>query len=152
MKPATGHHIDLAKINLAFSIAEAAFYKKKDLSGKPYFGHLDRIAQKVDTVDQKVIAYLHDLVEDFPEAYSVEELRHLFRDHITDSILLLTHRKEERYGEYIEKIMNSGNQDAIAVKIADLEDNMDLTRLNEINEKDISRLKKYHAAWSSLKT
>jgi hypothetical protein len=63
---------------------------------------------------------------------------------------LLTHKKGETYEEYIREI--SWDENAIRIKLADLKDNSDITRLKGISEKDIARMAKYHKAYTYLKS
>ena len=64
----------------------------------------------------------------------------------------LTKDPKEEYEAYIDKVgAFSGGMVCKAVKLADLEDNMNLTRLKRpLNEKDIERVKKYHKAFLKL--
>ena len=48
-----------------------------------------------------------------------------------------------RVAKYIDRIVNSKNINAIEVKLHDLENNMDITRLKSIEQKDIDRIRKY---------
>jgi len=76
-------------------------------------------------------------------------LRHLFSKNIVDTIVLLTKKKEEDYMEYINRISESSW--ATKIKLADLKDNMDITRLDEIGSQDFHRLQKYLSAYKILK-
>ncbi|MCP4569997.1 MAG: hypothetical protein GY841_20645 [FCB group bacterium] len=68
-----------------------------------------------------------------------------------EALQLLTRDKQDSYEKYIDKIARSGNIIAIKVKLADLKDNMDITRLpNELTGKDIDRLIKYLTAFKVL--
>lgn len=133
----------------AFLIASRAFEGKLDKAGKPYFYHLQRVARKQQSATAKCVAYLHDLLEDCPE-WTVQGLRHEgFSYEVINAIELLTHRPGIDYTDYINLIKT--DPIAVSVKIADLRDNMDLTRLPELTDKDIDRIKKYHAAYVELK-
>lgn len=134
---------------LAFEIAKKSFYEKKDKGGKPYFNHLVRVAENFKEDDFLYsIAMLHDLLEDCKE-WNEKSLRCLFKDSIVDTIVLLTRKKNQDYFEYINAISESSW--ATKIKLADLKDNMDITRLNEVTEKDIERLNKYIKAYKILK-
>lgn len=141
---------------IALNIAETAFAGKKDLAGKPYIEHLKRVSENAknyfkgeDYYEQlEVIALLHDLLEDCPQ-WSKQHLQAIFKDIlIIDAIERLTKKPEANYEQYIQNIAN--NRYARAVKLADLKDNMDTTRLSELTEKDIERLKKYHKSYIYL--
>jgi len=134
---------------LAFEIAKNAFENKVDKGGKPYFEHLLRVAEpfKDDSLLYP-IAMLHDLLEDCPE-WNENSLRHLFSKNIVDTIVILTKGKNEDYFDYIDRINQSSW--ATKVKLADLKDNMNITRLESLEEKDFQRLQKYLKAYKKLK-
>lgn len=131
----------------AETIVYNAFMHKKDKAGKPYIGHLHRVRDRVDTKQLKIIALLHNLIEDCPE-WTEEKLLDMFPSVIVETVVCLTHRKGESYLEYISRIMN--NDLAVQVKMADLEDNMDIRRLDSIEDSDIVRLRKYHFSYNRL--
>ena len=92
-------------------------------------------------------AVLHDVVEDTD--WTIERLRgEGFPDEVLEAVECLTHRDGENYEEFIRRVQ--GNRIAQQVKIADLEDNMNIQRINQISAKDLERLEKYHRAWSLL--
>ena len=111
----------------------------------------------MSTDEEKIVAFLHDLLEDTD--YPEDKLRKEFGDRIADAVSLLTHREkldEEGYIDYIRKLKDSGNSLAIAVKIADLTNNSDYTRLGvncpeDLADEDYRRYKKYQNALSILK-
>ena len=72
-----------------------------------------------------------------------------FSKDIVDAIISVTRNQDEDYFDFIQR--SKENSIGRIVKIYDLEDNMDVTRLNELTEKDIERLKKYHRAYNILK-
>ena len=134
-------------IQLAQKIVQEAFADKKDKAGEPYINHLLRVSAKCQTEELKTIALLHDLLEDCPQ-WNEQMLREFFRHSIVDSVVALTHKPNQTYFDYINQILE--NESAIIVKFSDLEDNMDITRLKKITDKDIERLKKYHKTWLEL--
>ncbi|HAO62150.1 MAG TPA: hypothetical protein DCQ90_09710 [Erysipelotrichaceae bacterium] len=88
-------------------------------------------------------ALLHDIMEDCnvkPE----ELLAMNFPKDVVDALILLTHQENEPYEEYISRILK--NELACKVKLADLEDNMNLERLPVVEEKDLKRLRRYQKA------
>lgn len=134
------------QIELAQKIVERAFKDKTDKSGKPYIGHINRVSSNFkDTI--KISAILHDLLEDCPH-WTEDALRNLFTNREVDIVVTLTKLKKESYEDYIERV--SQDYWAKQIKIKDLEDNMNITRLNELTDKDIERLKKYHKAYLKL--
>lgn len=132
---------------LALKIVTKAFENKTDKGGKPYIEHLKRVSAKLPDYgsgDLKMIGLLHDLLEDCPE-WTEGALRCLFDDLIVDKVVILTKLKSENYEDYIERVRK--DYWSALVKQADLEDNMDLTRLPEITQKDFERIMKYHKAY-----
>jgi (p)ppGpp synthase/HD superfamily hydrolase len=145
----------MEKENLAYQIACRAFVAKKDKGGKPYIEHLkfvknnaEKYYEKNQTEYLNCVAILHDLIEDCPE-WKHTHIQAIFETPaITDAIYLLTKSSNMPYEEYISNI--KPNALARAVKLADLEHNMNLTRLKEITDKDLERVKKYHKAYNFL--
>lgn len=131
----------------ALAIALRAHQGQKDKAGAPYILHPLRVMLRMETELEMIAAVLHDVVED--SGLTVEDLR---REGIPEAALVavehLTRRKEESYEEFIERV----KQNAIAckVKLADLEDNMDIRRLEHLEVKDTQRLDKYLRAWRDL--
>lgn len=135
------------EISKANDIVREAFKNKTDLGGFPYIYHLYRVADKVKD-KHKPIALLHDLLEDCPE-WTYQRLLMYFDRWIVDEVAILTKLTEESYEDYIERVKTSPI--AIKVKIADLEDNMNLTRIPyTLTEREIKRFKKYHKTWLEL--
>jgi (p)ppGpp synthase/HD superfamily hydrolase len=133
---------------LAFQIAKIAFEEKIDKGGKPYFNHLVRVAEKFKEDDFLYpIAMLHDLLEDCSE-WNVKSLGCLFSENIVKTIELLTRKSGQDYFDYINEINQSSW--ATKIKLADLKDNMDITRLKTITDKDFERLGKYLKAYKIL--
>ena len=133
----------------AISIATAAHEGQFDKGGKPYILHPLYIMNELMFDTQlATIAVLHDVVED--SSYSFDELViDGFSDRVLAALILLTHDNHEDYlHDYIPKVCT--NYDAIRVKRKDLEHNSDITRLKEIDDKDIGRIKKYHTALKLL--
>ena len=140
-------------------LAREHFAGRTDKAGADYFrGHLCSVAALVESPEEKTTAYLHDILEDTD--YPEEELRKEFGNQIVDAILMVTHKghlDEEGYLDYIRKLKKSGNQLAIAVKIADLTNNSDYTRMgasspDELPEKDRKRWEKYQKSLEILKS
>lgn len=131
------------KTKLAMKICFDVHCGQVDKSGTPYVFHPFHIAEQMKNETTTVVALLHDVVED--SAVTFEDIaKYGFGDIVVDALRLLTRSKDERYFDYIEKIKK--NEIAKAVKLADLSHNSDLSRLNEICEKDIARAEKYKRA------
>lgn len=131
----------------AFQIVSEAFAGKTDKAGKPYIEHLIRVAGYMGSDELKTIALLHDLLEDCPE-WTEEKLDKIFSRRVVMSVVDLT-RGKESYEAYIDRVIE--NPWARLVKMYDLIDNMDVTRLSELTDKDIERLRKYHKAYMRVK-
>lgn len=138
-------------MNLAIAIALTAegFKNKTDKSGEPYILHCLRVMNNLHTKDKELqsIAVMHDVVEDgIVTQYQLADLG--FSDRVLQAIYLLTHRKGEEYDNYIKQV--AFNKDAILVKLADLKDNSDITRLKGLTKADLDRAEKYHRAYTYL--
>ena len=124
----------------AKSIAYIAHAGQKDKAGNPYIDHPRTVASKMDTDEEKAVAWLHDVVED--TEWTLDDLKtEDFPESVLEAVELLTHGKNKPYMEYILRIKN--NPLARKVKIADLSHNVDLSRLPEVTMKDIMRCRKY---------
>ena len=94
-------------------------------------------------------AVLNQVVEDC-EGWSLERLRgEGFSEVVVEAVDCLTSREGETYDEFLKRVEN--NPIAIQVKIADLEDNMDVRRIERLGERDLARIDKYLNVWHSLK-
>jgi (p)ppGpp synthase/HD superfamily hydrolase len=94
----------------------------------------------VSTIQQKIVAVLHDVLEDTNT--TVDELYELGCDNdIVEAILALTKLKGESRTEAAKRTLQ--NPIARVVKIADINDNMDLSRIHSPTDKDFERIKEY---------
>lgn len=133
----------------AIAIAADAHQAQVDKVGRPYILHPIRMMMQAQSESEQILALLHDLVEDCPE-WSFDRLAaEGFTPDILAALDCVTARKGETYDEFVDRVLT--NPIAIKVKLLDLEDNMTLTRLPELTEKDIARLEKYHRAYRRLK-
>lgn len=131
----------------AIEIATAAHEGQTDSAGKPYIGHITRVMQAGRTIEERMTGVLHDIVEDTHWTFT-DLLREGIPANVVDAVRCLTKLENESYEHFIERVKT--NPVAIAVKLNDLRDNMDITRLPAITDKDIERLRKYHRAYSEL--
>lgn len=111
--------------NLAIQVAYKAHSGQTDPCGIPYIFHPYHLAEQMDSETAVCAALLHDVLED--TTVSEDELRQQFGDEITDAVVLLTHRDEDIYEDYLKRIKE--NPIALAVKKADLAHNTDESRL-----------------------
>jgi (p)ppGpp synthase/HD superfamily hydrolase len=138
----------MSTLDRAIEIAAAAHAGQKNKDGDPYILHPIRIMMRVDGMKAKMAGILHDVVED--TSCTLDQLRaEGFPEDVLAAVDALTHREGEDYFEYVAR----AGADPIArrVKLADLEDNMNVMRLAEVRDKDLERVRKYHKAWISLK-
>lgn len=115
-------------IETALSIAISAHHGQKDKCGDPYILHPLHVMDCVDTEDEKVVAVLHDVVED--TAISLDWLIGKGLNVVqAEALQLLTHEKGVPYKEYIKAL--SLNKIAKQVKIADLSHNTNPIRVDK---------------------
>lgn len=134
----------------AHQMASQAHQGQLDQGGHPYILHLEAVANLVTTVEEKVVAILHDIVED--TKVTLEELRKDFDETIITAVDAMTKREAtEIFIDYLKRA--KANPIARNVKIADMIHNSDLTRLPfPPREEDLQREEKYQVAieWMSL--
>ena len=133
----------------ARAFAEALHRGDTDKAGAPYIGHLERVAAGTDTDEAKVVAWLHDSMEDHPESVTFETLAGMFGEETAGAVRCMTHRAGETYDAYIDRVKT--DPVARAVKISDLTDNSNLDRLPRITPADLERKEKYNRALRKLR-
>jgi len=124
----------------AIDLAHQAHAQQVDKGGQPYINHPLRVMAKMETLQEKIVAVLHDVVED--SDLTLEDLLvQGFPADIVDSIAALTKIAGEEYETYLQRVME--NAIALRVKIADMTDNLDISRIPHPTAKDWQRLNKY---------
>ena len=137
----------MATVEDAISIAALAHKGQRDKAGAPYLLHPLRMMMRMNSEAAMMAAVLHDVVEDTD--WTLERLREKgFSAEVLEAVDCLTHREGESYQEFVERVR--ANPLARQVKIADLEDNMNIQRMGRLGAKDLERLEKYHRAWCVL--
>lgn len=134
-------------LSKAISIVAKAFEDKFDKGGQPLILHCLRVMNGVDQNDEELmcIAVMHDLLEECPE-YVVHDLEMQgFSTRVFRAVRTLTRDADETYDDYISRV--ALNTDAKKVKLADLRDNMNLTRVKDVSKVPIKR---YHKAYTFL--
>ena len=135
------------QIQLAQQICQEAHDGQVDKAGKPYYLHPFAVADMCETEEEKVVAYLHDVLED--SEYDEMYLRMCgFSEKVVEAVKTLTKDLDEDYMQYIDRI--SQNKLATSVKLADLSHNMDIDRIDHPVEADYARVEKYRAAMKRL--
>jgi (p)ppGpp synthase/HD superfamily hydrolase len=133
----------------AIALAAQAHRGQVDKAGQPYVLHLLRVMFRVETEQERIVAVLHDLVED--TGYTFDDLRALgYPAEIVEALDCVTRRPEESYEQFVDRA--AVNPIARRVKLADLEDNMDIRRYTSLTERDLARLQRYLRAWQRLKS
>jgi len=158
---------DFKKLELkVINIIDKYFKDKKDKGGNDYIKHLYAVYDAIEDESYKevldddsslgiyyqkasIVALLHDIFEDTD--CTEEELREIgCDDEIIEAIKSVTRRKDEQYYfDFIERVRK--NDIGRLVKIYDLENNMDIRRLNKLGDYELKRLKKYWYCWKYLK-
>ena len=134
-------------LDKAIQCAVKAHAGQKDKAGAPYILHPLRIMMKMDSQAGMIAAMLHDVVED--SSVTLSDLRaEGFSEEVIAAVDHLTRREGEAYEIFINRLRH--NPLAVKVKLADLEDNMDIRRIENVTERDIERMQKYQAAREKL--
>lgn len=135
-------------IELSLEIALSAYKGQKDKAGETYILHPLRIMAKMGSKEEKSVALLHDVIED-SEYCASDLINKGVPKNVVDAVLALTKTKGESYELFIERVLK--NSLASKIKVADIEDNINVLRLKSLNDKDLERIAKYHKAWNKLK-
>jgi len=146
----------MSNLEHAIAIAATVHEGQADEAGAPYILHPLRLMMRMTCETSRITAVLHDAIEDSrkhpPERrWTFDRLRESgFSEDVLRALDGVTDRKEqgESYEEFVQRA--GSNPISRAVKIADLEDNMNLLRLGNIRPKDLERLAKYHRSWLTL--
>jgi len=136
------------QLNRAIEIAVSAHEGQLDTNnGRPYIEHPFRVMSAGQTLQEKIVGVLHDVVEDTP--WTLEQLTEEgFSKEVIDGIDAMTRRDNESYDDYLLRVQV--NPLATRVKLNDLTDNMDIRRWNEIPYHELARLQKYLKAYKQL--
>lgn len=127
----------------AMKLCFTAHKDQTDKSGLPYVFHPFHLAEQMPDELTTVAALLHDVVED--TAYTFADLREMgFPAAVLEALALLTHDDGTPYLDYVARLKS--NPIARAVKLADLRHNSDLTRLDHVDARALSRVEKYRKA------
>lgn len=122
---------------------------QRDKMGCAYFQHPMRVAMRCATDDQKCVALLHDIIED-TDATPEWLLSEGFPEYIVEAILAVTKRAGENYDDFVARAKL--NPIGRVVKIHDLEDNLDVMRLDEVSPEMAARFTKYLKALRFLRS
>ena len=139
----------MSTLERAIEIAREAHQGQVDRAGVEYIGHAMRVMEAGRTLEEKLVGVLHDVVEDSVE-WSFERLEQEgFAPEIIEALRCVTKLSaDEPYDRFIARVKK--NRLAVAVKLNDLSDNMDIRRLPYLSDKDVKRLKRYLKAYKQL--
>lgn len=133
----------------AIQLAVEAHEGDTDTAGATYIRHPLRLMEQMDTEQERIVAVLHDVVEDSEK--DLEEIEEKFGREVRDAVDALTKDQDDDVDyldEYIPEI--ASNPLARKVKRADLRDNLDVTRLTEVDEDMLDNIQKYHKSLQYL--
>lgn len=137
----------MSDLEKAINIAIKAHSGQVDKAGQPYILHPLRVMFRFETEVEMIVAVMHDVIED--SDFTSQDLAKLgFSDAVLKALDCLTKRSNEDYDSFILRV--SQNDLARKVKMEDIKDNLNLTRLDNVAAKDLQRLKKYHCALKVL--
>lgn len=151
---AIGIPFDDPMVSKAYELAVDAHAGQVDKAGENYIGHPLAVTRSMSSVAPNrgllvTVALLHDVVVDTP--ITIDELRDEFGDDVADTVSLLTRPRGVTYAEYIQRVADSGDDVAIRVKIADLTQDMNVSRLPKVTEEDKNRVRqRYLPAYAKL--
>lgn len=132
----------------AIAIAAKAHQGQVDKAGNPYLTHPLFVMENVNSIQEKIVAVLHDAVED--SELTFDELRSEgFPEVLVLAIGAITKIEGEAYVAYLERVM--ANPIALQVKIADVTHNLDIRRISNPTEADFQRIAKYKKVLSQLR-
>lgn len=127
----------------AIKLAQKYHKGQFDKGGNPYIEHPLRVMEGVESINEKVLAVLHDVLEDCDVSRD-KLINDGIPEYLVEKLEILCKGTNEKYFDYIDRI--KVDQLTINVKLSDLEDNMNLKRLKEVTDKDMKRLEKYQKA------
>jgi (p)ppGpp synthase/HD superfamily hydrolase len=133
----------MATLERAIAIAAKAHEGQVDKAGAPYILHPLRVMFRVAATEERIAAVLHDVIEDTD--ITLEMLKaEGFPGTVLRAIDSLTRRPGENYEAFVARA--AADPIGRAVKLADLEDNSDLSRISAPTKKDYERVEKYRGA------
>jgi (p)ppGpp synthase/HD superfamily hydrolase len=139
----------MSLLERAIAVAVNAHIGQVDKAGNPYILHPLRMMLRLDGESERIVAVLHDVLED--TSVTAADLRKEgFSEDILDALSHVTKREGEDFQEFVARAAT--NPIARRVKLADLEDNLDVRRLEAVTESDAKRLTKYLTAQRYLKS
>jgi len=137
----------MSTLESAISIAVLAHKGQLDKAGAPYILHPLRVMLRLNSFEERVVGVFHDVLED--TGISMESLRASgFSEMILSALHSVTKLPDETYDEFI--LRAASNPICRSVKLADLADNCDLSRIPKPTTRDFKRLEKYRHAIETI--
>ncbi|NBA95572.1 GTP pyrophosphokinase [Pseudomonas sp. R5(2019)] len=133
----------MSTLERAIVIAIRAHEGQRDKAGAAYILHPLRVMMRVETVDERIVAVLHDVLEDTPLTLA-DLAREGFPLKVLAALQALSKRPGESYEAFVERLADDPL--ARVVKLADLADNSDLSRIAMPGPDDLARQAKYRQA------
>ncbi len=115
---------------------------QRDKAGKPYVTHPERVAGRLSAPEEQVVAWLHDTVED--TGLTLREIENAFGPETAAAVDAVSRRPGEDWEDYLRRVKQ--NEVARKVKISDLIDNSNLSRIPIVTLRDVDRQLKYNQA------
>lgn len=139
----------ISLLEKAIIIATKAHSGQVDKGGNPYILHPLRVMLSLDNDEDKVVGILHDVLEDTNITLKYLENNGFYGEiKILQALESITRKSNESYKDFISRVKL--NPIALRVKLADLKDNMNISRIKNPTEKDFSRIEKYKKAYRFL--
>jgi len=134
-------------IEKSLKIALKAHSGQTDKAGKAYILHPLRLMAKMPTDEEKAVALLHDVIED--SDFTEQDLLDAgIPNNVVTAVKTLSKKSGENYQQFIGRVLE--NKLAAKIKKVDIEDNINVLRLNTLSVTDLERVAKYHKAWCKI--
>lgn len=138
----------MATLKRAIEIAHEAHAGQYDKAGADYINHPLRVMEKGNTEEEKIVGVLHDVIEDCEWTIGMLAVER-FSWNVISALKCLTKKYDnEDYDEFISRVLK--DELAAKVKLYDLEDNLDMSRLQNVSPADIERYEKYKRARAKI--
>jgi (p)ppGpp synthase/HD superfamily hydrolase len=128
----------------AIAIAAEAHAGQVDKAGAPYVLHPLRMMLRLATMEERIVAVLHDVCEDCPGWDFARLRREGFSENVLEALGSVTKHDGEDYEAFVRRA--AANPIGRRVKLADLHDNCDLSRITAPTPRDFERIEKYRRA------
>lgn len=133
----------MSTLERAIAMAAAAHAGQVDKGGQPYILHPLRVMLRVAGDQQRIVGVLHDVLED--TGITVADLLAAgFEPAVIEALQALTRGVGEPYDAFVRRA--AANPLARTVKLADIDDNVDLSRIPHPGPEDMARLQRYRQA------